>query len=1769
MGSKLQNTQQAVNHSYTKGLNKDSDPSVVENGMWTHARNATNNTAEGDLGTLSNEVSNIACAFAGATLGNASSKKNIIGAIYIYSDKWVIFTVAYNSNGLGASIGSEIGLFEEDTCNYRPIVQDTCLNFSKFNLITGSSREKQDCTWQVYWADERLNPDRVLNIGDPKTWPSSDFTWIGSNTYINSVGNTMQWPGVAWKQLCTDSSPSTQTSPGVWLTGHPVAGCITCVDTTELDCDAIRLARLMDPPCVTTSLSVGAGTLRNGSYAACIAYSIQGQKVTDYFSISNQQPVYSDEDLQGSIEINITADSVNFDEFILVVIQTINQGTVAKRIGIYSTKTTSISLDQIKEDLITVPIELIPLQSPAYEKSDQIIEVNNYLLRVGPQSKFDFNYQPLANLIETEWVSVQYPANYYVNGGSNTSYLRDEVYAFFIRWIYDTGDKSASYHIPGRAPGKFNVPGGLSNVDENATYANSDNNILPGNDKLFQVYNTASVTNTTQTLLDDGGLIVGKGKMGYWESTEIYPDNQDFIWNSSANCWTGKTLPSMAYDLCGLPIRHHKFPDNGLNPSTNHFTSGGGFIRLMSVDFKNIIYPKDNEGNDIPGIIGYEILRGSREGNKSIVAKGMLNNYRPYEVKGSISGKKGLYANHPFNTIQPSNMFSLYNDPYFNITNANNNSILYTTNPIPKEIVSFHSPDTNFRHPFLSVSELKLYGFLKGTATEQFIEPNKHPKAKLISNLALGAMIIGGVIEAIISLQGETNTTTDAGGFQSSYTAVLANGSTVPLPLPGYETTAIQSAAYIASLAAFEVSLNTYFATGASIPDSLTGGLGLMNLFAASGGVMGNNVKGPTLTSTSGSAQLVGIAPALSQILYYFSEGADVTAKIIYALLPYRQYALQMIAHGFYDSFSSYTGNLSFITKRFNIEDSFYLKDSIQDMSNSVYRFNNLKRSTNVTIKTSSGITRSVDGPAFILGAEADDSLVTIGTAAPSNVNYTDKKTNPFGRQISSHYAGIKVQIDNQYGQMDSIKQIPATSCEQKLSDSGIQEVQLGVLCSNVINGILTQYQLKQKIIGQTPVIFGGDTYINRYTEKNTMFMFYDWLYGQPDDFSFNYKLHQMISEPRFWMNSERYEVTDLWTGGLQGLINNISNTPGTGTTPKRFYNLDNVNYDYFINQPNNYPGTFGVKESYFYLTTSGVKDFFVESDVIVDFRENNSLTEWKKNYDVNKYADLTSMFEINPENITKGNYYAYDYSLSVSKIFTQYFSQGTVQSRYYDPEVASLCYTYYPDRIIYSLPQQIEAIKDSWYVYLINNYKEFKNQISGVKNFAKTGIFITFKDASPLVIQGVDTLQTESGTKITIGDGGLFNQTPQNIVIADSPYEYGSSQNKQGVISTPAGMFYISQNQGKIFSYNQALSEISQRGLKWWFNLFLPYKLLEDFPDYPYQDNPVAGIGCQSIYDNQNSILYFSKKDYRLKPIYKNRVEFDDENKAFVLDGKIRYDIGNPLLFEDASWTVSYDPKNQFWISYHDWHPDLVMPSKITFSTVKNNGIWKHNFVCDTFCNFYGQNYPFEIEVPVVTGVTVTTIKSMEYFLECYKRDSYNCVDQFQVLDFNFDKAVVYNMEQVSGYLNLNVFPKNNVSLSLQYPKQHPGFIIEPNVPPLPGFEILFSKEENKYRFNQFWDITKDRGEFPVGAGYPPQGQLVAGTTELLGNYTQENLWVTQPNGYIKTLNPNNMNINKPFLQRKKFRHYLNFLHLRKDVSGDVNMVLKLTNVKNQISNR
>ena len=1821
------NTSVNQTKTLTKGLTRDTDPSFIQDGMWIYARNAVNNTREGDIGTLSNEESNALCDLIGTDI-TVSNKPIIIGAIPLFEGKWAIYTAIYNGQGTSV-LTSEIGLFEEEFCKYKPIVRDDCLNFSKFNLISGASRETEDCSWQVYWADGN-NPDRYINIGDPKLWPSDDYIWSGGldgsltvNYYINGV-NKMLWPGVAWVEDCNEEND-----------------CIICTLVNDLNCDKIRLASLVKTPCIDVSISPQQGSLLNGSYTFGLAYTINDQTVTNFFSLSYIQPVFNEVNERGSLEINIKdLDTENFDQYQLCVAYIANSVEKYKILGFYSTNTDKITLDQIPDALENSSPAEIFQNNPVIETSNQITQANRYLLRIGPKTKFDFNYQPLANLIRSEWVSVEYPERYYTEGGKNAGYLRDEVYTFFIRWVYDTGDKSLSYHIPGRPPVDYNGLG-------LETIGYTDSNSFPGDDRLFETINTATVTPQGGPIDNgDGGQIIAHGNMGYWQSTERYPADKPEVWNSSYYCWTKTSDPDN--DLCGKNIRHHKFPDNALVDSTHHFVKkadGKFFIRLMGVRFKNIVLPKDNEGNDIPGIVGYEILRGSRQGNKSVVAKGMVNNFRDYSLQGTNAdnpSKIGLYANYPFNCIRPllnsdnlGNFNYEFNDPYI-LSRTGEQPLLGDDAPIthinqniPTDILSFHSPDTSFKTPYLAMSEMKVYGYFKGQAEQRFIEPLGHPEFQLLSDLIVLIGVIGGVINAIFKSTGEIKINYPAGMWHPQWvpnvtggdennkpaykwrvtgtpTAFVggtgANPAAIP-PFSGDETPAANIDTSIVTnengdeilgnqkdyddlqSATIGTAPNTHAADPEGIEDEIKTWNAFNQVFLNGGSIddkltdinqvlyeKGKYLTTPTIERAYAGSDVLpqGLQVAtggIGELVFNFLNGLNGTVDVLKAIAPYRQYALEQIGHGDYNEFKA--PNLDIY--RYSIEDGIYVFKENQDFpeyldsggNSRSYRINNLNRPNKPVLRVTTP-NGTQQGPDYITEGNnyVDQSLMTLDYASStfnsgsSKINYKEEgKEKPFTNNIASYYAGLKFNIKNQYGQLDGIQQIIATPCEQKITPEDISETSSSVQgCPNPL--------ITRKIL-ETPTFFGGDTYVNRFTQKNIMPFFTNWLYNVARGSEINYFLLPSVPFPKFWANSFPWDIQDINPTNLINAI--IGNNLGDGLLPSSYYNLDNKNYSRENNRTIDYPGVITPKNSYFYLAVCGIRDFFVESDVIVDFRTRGDMQR-QYHYDKYRYTDLLSLFDANPQVLKAGDFYDYDYSLSISKFFiNQFFTLSALQGTNYDPVVADLCRTEFPNVINYSLPETQESLVESWRTFLPLNRVAFKNNVNAVKSYAQTGMIVTFEDASPLMYAGVDKREDYIGVSATVGDGLLFSATPRNVTAADSKYEYGSSQDRLSVVSTPVGLFYISQQQGKIFSFGNSLQEISATNMKWWFEEFLPYKLIEDFPNFPHIDNPVAGIGCSVGYDSGNSILYFSKKDYYLKPEYKGKVEYVSGDQFTVAlrgsgntETKINIQLGDSRIFEDASWTVSYDPKVKQWISFHDWHPNLYLSGRNKHYTTKAGGIWEHNAGCNDYCNFYNIQYPFEVGVPFPTGQNVTTVRSVEYLLECFRRDSDFCVDQYHVLDYNFDQAVIFNSEQVSGYLNLNIFPKNNIVLAQDFPKVNTSSV-----------DILVSKEEQRYRFNQFWDITNDRGEFPQGAGYPPTGPLVPGTTTLLGNYTQEQIWNTQANGYIQTLNPNNLNYNKPQLQRKKFRHYNNFVKLSKKNPQDANMIFRILNTKNQVSTR
>jgi hypothetical protein len=1713
----IQNTTSIESQSFNGGMNKDVNDSLMPQGSYWSARNAVNNSRSGDLGIIGNEASNEFCTQAPYT---------IVGVVHVTADRWVVYSTD--------DVNSEIGLFDEELCKYITVVNDPCLAFSKYHLITGVSKEKFDCTWDIYWADGN-NPDRTMNIGDATTL----------------TGFPQPWPGVPY--ICEDVA----TDPA-----DPT--CITCepILPLQLDCSKILLDPLVKQPCIRVERGPMGGELQNGSYCAVIAYVINEQRVTDYSMPSNWQPIFDHADVNGAINIVIEEIDETYDDFELVVIGVVNNKTVVKKIGIYSTHQKRISLDRIDPRLMSIPIKLLPVQKPPYEKSEAMYRVRDTLVRVAPTTNFDFNYQPLANEIVTRWQAVRYDKNYYKNGGSNTSYLRDEQYAFFIRWVYNTGSKSASYHIPGRAPANFSPPGSPATLFETDPVAT-----VFGDEKVFEKYNTASITSTTSTTLPDGGILVSSGKMGYWESTEIYPPDKPEIWA----------------DLCGKPVRHHKMPDQCI---INHFyddSAGNQGIILLGVGFGNIAFPVDNAGNPIPGIVGYEILRGTREGNKTVFAKGIINNMWQHrspndEFDGEPGSYTGLHANYPFNDLNPDNFLSRYpkekQESLFGLGSTSTYPEEFpaddSTTPEPlvnykKDIFSFHSPDTNFRNPFLSFNELKIYGSLYSQNVKgQFVFPktNQHPEHKLMTDTAIFLGVLGGIGIAFGVIRGNQKTRITSPSYVPPGVAAqleekklnnvsgggggFTYGSGTISPISGgggggtdttwkdlLDTSTDPGSLIKGVMEALRGTSGNPDALGVAVHDGTkVADDSFWNALIINTGTTstpGNPVdpdgvqqeameptqiigqesiygKGPSYVieyepqGGTGLPRALRLAQKLPTLAYYWSEGFDTTLRILKNIVKYQQYALAYQAHCYYDKYS-----LEGCGERRKIKDSNYISNHIQNFSDK-YRINNLYRSNFVGL----AVTEDIQNPSTI----EENTRQTLNDFSNGSSLFSTGSLyrNPTQTQTTSaisYYAAIKNRLRNQYGQVDGIIQVPTSSCVQEF----------------VVEGDQTK--------ATSGLIFGGDTYINRYTEKNTFFYFYSWMTSQPDGFEYDYTKRYNIPYPTYWIDSKGIESSDV----LQHLITTpLAILPGISIAPVR-HNLDwrdDSTISLFAN-------LFRLvwKKAYFYLFNSGVRDFYVESEVNVDHRDWEDEPE-KRHYDFNYYYSLDTLFDF--DIIKSGNFYKYDYSLSISKLYQEQGPWGSMQLRDYDPKVAETCYTYYPRRAIYSLPQTKEYRYDGWLDYLGNNYKDFESKVKAIKATGRTGAAIFFETQSPTVIPGVEELRTTDGTAITIGQGSLFDQDAQSYINSDKSYEYGSCQDKLSIISTPAGMYYICQNQGKIFSIGQGLEEISNLGLKWWFEEFLPYKLTTDFPTFELIDNPVAGIGCQAIYDNSDAIVYFSKRDFSLKPEFEGTYLGGDQ---FIILGvksnlNTRVTLGDPLFFDDCSWTISYDPKTKVWVSFHDWHPNLMIPSKNNFMTVGpgllGNQIWKHNDRSDSYCNFYGVDYPFEVDTIFTSDIDVNILKSVEFYMEAYVWDAEG-IDKHHKLDFTFDRAVVYNSEQISGYLNLNLSPKNDPYTIINYPQVNPTSI-----------DILYSKEEQKYRFNQFWDITDDRGEFT--------------------GFTRK-MWETACNGYIRDINPNYVNYNKDQFKRKRFRHYVNRLWLQRRVSGDTSIWLKLIAEKDQKSLR
>ncbi|MEI7838784.1 MAG: hypothetical protein WCI37_03300, partial [bacterium] len=594
--------------------------------------------------------------------------------------------------------------------------------------------------------------------------------------------------------------------------------------------------------------------------------------------------------------------------------------------------------------MITIPVASIPIRTPVVEKTDAMYNVTDYLIRVAPTSKLDFNYQPLANQIVTKWVTVEYPANYYKNGGTNTGYMRDEVYPFFIRYIYNTGDKSASYHIPGRPPLAAEANGIFTFAPLPVVADALADEVAAGDAYNWAVNNLAQGTLSSGTL-PDGGVITAEGIMGYWESTEYYPNDKPEIWNASAHPWsTVTTIPYSGslngladYDICGKPIRHHRFPDNYIQSvysAANHFKAGGDAIRIMGVKFENIRPPVDNQGVPIPGIVGYEILRGSRGGNKTVIAKGVINNMRQYDFdmdgdNNTSTGQIGAYQNYPYNDLRSDPFLSNTQSSWgvSSIFGGSGTGEHYTPNSASytlKHLFTFHSPDTTFVKPFLSGRELKVYEEYNGTVKGKYEYSEQHPKSKIVTNLAFFLSAIAGLGLAGIAQSGRRTIKRSMPRINSDPWNVISGtggtgvAGTAGVPIAPATTQQLAAIVQLAAAQGLDNSAAAYAVAILGIQSS--GNYQYKPAFPPIPLVPGYDTKAniiSTLSSLEGGTKnidyedsaysqlprAIRVLNAVQTFSGHVFQGTDDTLELIRAALPYRDYALKYNSHGFYDNY--------------------------------------------------------------------------------------------------------------------------------------------------------------------------------------------------------------------------------------------------------------------------------------------------------------------------------------------------------------------------------------------------------------------------------------------------------------------------------------------------------------------------------------------------------------------------------------------------------------------------------------------------------------------------------------------------------------------------------------------------------------------------------------------------------------------------------------------------------------------------------------------------
>ena len=1613
-----------------KGINQDTSPQLQLDGTYRFALNAVNISEEGNQGYTITEEGNYLCLDLGEYSSTGTSGPlpwRVIGHIYTSDDEIILFLATdrpdtnFNFNAAFFHVSRIISL-NTKTCEQTVFLTSACLDFRIAHPIQATYRIRNGCERNIYFTDD-YNPPRQLNLDS-------------LDQYL--------LPGQIYSALDPDNPVGSGND--IW------------------DCNQMKIFPEAQVPCLEylETLDSGGIDVLAGVYQFSIQYLDEDLNPTNWFNVSNPVPVYSDNqdagtdrryDIQGNPTGTLTTKAIKFQisnldpryRYIRVAVLPSTSGTglldgvafIDESIVIPSGGAVVEYLFRglgFREQEITIEEILVPKVS--YSRAKTITQLDNRLILGNVKTEYidHAEAQKEAIKIVTQYRTTSTPTNNSDMTGMHYFYrktfMRDEVYAFAIVWVFNDGTESPAYHIPGRpanfptlldqvnGTNQFNIVdphnpeemGGLFGVSqaayhnrEKATasatpglgwdlceYNNAGFNALntltmqynaehlttPGSGLLprWKIFNTA-IRNSKWISPSGGQAFRTQGWMSYFESeTYIYPDILDCDGNPIYALYdnTGNLLA----DLSGLPLRHHKMPDTTLEA---HYYGFNDRFSPFTTDVTSPVYE--------PGLPGWQ-----RNTHQTITLGADFTNIQiPLSFVGRVQGFKIVKADRDGEESVLDKGIILYNRQAWTWSNEWDQGFPNTSQQDNKCCSGqgdreccwfwFQSNDMN-KHRWC-MAEF-------GNAIWSECDEEGH-------NVPSGCSRIG-------------ESTTDNGRHTSCARCEFTWWSNGCIPwtrsytsgnINSYPTcNDLWNVSYHGALTKFrqDVPITPSHIKFEKVYAEST------NLWRVRDGRAGHCRDGDAQAYAGHSATVVE---------YHTHRW------------PAHNHRNSLIQSGQWNGGFDCPNPTTSLAANGNVSFACW-EVGDQPWQNTCWggdwpgaSLTNRDIMSFALVQPGERLEGFLDRP-FDNCNSQDTFLLRLNNAwggvpfpGPENSypNYgIDTFTNDIDeggstvstdfRRVTAHYVSLKRENPAAYGSLHEIEYVDAQACMSPVLDP---------------------------TIGYGTEATCGDSFISKMSWRTT--------YHGRGCCDKGISSWNLASQYSFWTRHSPYYM-------IESPINSYLRH-GTGV---------GENYYPYHHEGNAPMGT----------------------DLYNDYLDQEDLENLGSRGGA--YDGVWKSDEAVP-NISN-DFYGYNLDYSKHNTEKRYFGLPLGFNFCTD------CHSEFPTRIVYSEQSFKEERADHFRVFLTNNYSDIPGNRGDIWNlFVSNNVLYAHTEESLWnLFKNQNQLQTEE-TTIELGTGEFLSRPPRELIETSSGYAGSTSQWSMQV--TDYGTFWVDERGGRVFMLKENATEISQMGLRGWFREHLPIEIYTQYrtitgTKFPLIDNPYAphGAGISSTWDGEYKRYIITKKDYVLTDDAINRMSSAPPTMEmidgiwYVDDGSGPFSIltirSRPDLFINKSWTMSYSPLIGGWCSWHSYIPDYYLTSKTHFlsgfNTSSTGEVWKHGLTLakNNFVTYYDQAYPHILEMVFTKEPLLTDIyDSVNFVTEAslYDTSTDSWVDQELI---TFDTVIMYNDYQLNPELTL--FPKRNDLVNAQVN----------TVANFPG-RILISRDERTWSFNNFRDLVSD----------------------------------------------------------------------------------------------